>query len=228
MGIPKFGVLIDVVLYKMYVETVSGESSWFGHGDIDKLFDGSVSKGYVIKCLGALVGKQLVEEGLGGYSITGSGILYVEQHLEDRDSVTFNFEKYGEAWLDKHSVGTRGEDEPADSIDIDLQEDEWEPLPIDRESPGYEEAIGTLDEAIGVVAGNNGYAESEPDERNNIVESLRQGQTAIRERQPSKAQITALVLQPLQFLARKFSESAIGEIAKVAAVKIVAWLASLI
>lgn len=228
MGTPRFGVLIDVVLYKLYVETVSGDSSWFDHGDIGKLFDGSASKGYVAKCLDALAGKQLVEASVGGYSITEDGILYVEKHLEDRESVVFNYKNHGDPWLEKQSVGPRDEDEPANSSVIDLQEDEWQPLPIDRESPDYEEAIGTLDEAIGVVAGNNGYAESEPDERDNIVEMLRQGQTAITERQPSRAQIIALVLQPLNFLARKFSESAIGEIAKIAAVKIVAWLASLI
>ena len=227
MGIPKFGVLKDVVLYKLYLETVSGESSWFGHGDIGKLYDGSASKGYVIKCLDALAGNSLVEASAGGYSITEGGILYVEKHLEDRESVVFNYGNHGDPWLEKQSVGPRDEDEPANSSNINLRHDEWEPLPIDRESPDYEEAIGTLDEAIGVVAGNNGYAESDPDERNNIVMSLRQGQTAITERQPSKAQITALVLQPLNFLARKFSESAIGEIAKVAAVKIIAWLASL-
>jgi hypothetical protein len=213
----------------MYVKTVSSESSWIGYGEIVELFDGSVSKGYVEKCLVALVNKQLVEEeSMVGYSITGSGILSVEQQLEDRDSDIFNFEKFGEAWLDKHSIGARDIDESGKSSEFGLQEDEWEPLPIDRESPDYEEAIGTLDEAIGIVAGNNGYAESEPDERNNILFSLRQGQTALTERQPSKAQINALVLQPLYFLARKFSESAMGEIAKIAATKIVAWLASLI
>ena len=210
------------------METVSSDTSWFGYGEATKLFSGKVSEGYVSKSLDSLVNRELVEAGSGGYSITGQGISHVEQSLEDKESTVFKYNKYGDAWLDKQSVGARNEGDTANLSDAETEEDEWEPLPIDRESQDYKEAIGTLDEAIDVVAGNNGYAESEPDERNNIVESLRQGQTAIKERQPSKAQINALVLQPLNYLVRKFSESTIGEIAKVAAVKIVAWLASFI
>ena len=227
MGIPKFGVLTDVVLYKMYMETVSGETSWFEYGDVAKLFDGKVSKGFIAKCIDSLVNKELVETGLSGDSIKGQGILYVEQRMEDQDSVFFNYNKYGDAWLDKQSVGAREGGEPANLSDAQTEEDEWEPLAIDRTAPEYEKAVETLDDAIEKIETDNGYAASRPEERDNVVWSLKEGITAIKEMAPSLAQVRALIMAPLNSAIKTLKESVPGLAAMVAREAIKEWIKSL-
>jgi hypothetical protein len=52
-------------------------------------------------------------------------------------------------------------------------EDKWEPLPIDRQSTEFAKAIEATDIALKEIESSNGYADSTPDERNSIVETIR-------------------------------------------------------
>lgn len=227
MDVPKFAVLTDVVLYKMYLETVNGESSWFGYGEVAKLFNGKVSRGFVDKCVGSLIGRKLVESEHGSDSIAGHGILYVEKQLEDGDSIIFKYDKYGDPWLDKQTVGARDEGDQANLGDTEPQEEKWEPLPIDRESPEFEKAVDALDDAIGKIEADNGYAANQPEERDNVVWSLRQGIAALKEMTPSLAQVRALIIAPLNSAITTFKESVPGVAAIFAREALKEWIKSL-
>lgn len=104
----------------------------------------------------------------------------------------------------------------------------WSPLKIDRSTSEYEEAINYSEAALREVESSNGYADSEPDERNAIVSTIKGTIDAIKSGSPSKKSIVHSLLKPLQYLAVKFRDASIGEIAKVAAVKLVAWLSTLL
>lgn len=193
MDVPKFDVLIEAVLYKVYGATVRGESSWFSYGDIGGLFDGSASQGYVSKCLGALVGRELVDRSQNGmYSIAARGILYVEQQLEDRGSVIFNYDKHGDAWLQKQSVGARDEDEPILELagdDDTVADEDGVPLvtvpasdrivSLDHNSPDYQETLKALSKLSEEATKSNEFSALFADPEDRIV-VLSQIDTAIQ------------------------------------------------
>jgi len=106
-------------------------------------------------------------------------------------------------------------------------EDTWQPLPIDRTEPAYQAAIVATDEALEVIEGNNGYAQTEPDERNAIVNSIKGTIAAIKEGTPSVATIKSSLIVPLKYLAKKFFDSAIGITSKIAVEKLMIWLSHL-
>jgi hypothetical protein len=74
--------------------------------------------------------------------------------------------------LNSHAVGSPS---TVDKNDGSTTDNEWEPLPIDRETPEYEEAVEATEEAAQVVEQDNGYPANEPEERNQIVDSLKVG-----------------------------------------------------
>ena len=121
------------------------------------------------------------------------------------------------------------ESEPRSSFDTDESRDDdiWEPLKIDRGTREYGEAVAAVEEALGVIESDNGYAASEPEERNQIIWSIREGIRTIKENLPSYAQIQSMVEQPLRFISKKFAETAMGEIAKKALGYLFTWLSGL-
>ena len=109
-----------------------------------------------------------------------------------------------------------------------VPDDVWEPLPLDRESSEFKEAMGYSDFALDQIASNNGYAATEPEERNGIVETIRGTIKAIWSGFPSRSQIHAGLIAPLKFIVRKFGDAAMGEAAKQALIAIATWLAKIL
>ncbi|MFY9900055.1 MAG: hypothetical protein WAK67_20005 [Xanthobacteraceae bacterium] len=91
----------------------------------------------------------------------------------------------------------------SEQVEHSVEEDTWQPLPIDRDNVAYQEAIGAAEQATEIIEGNNGYAQAEPEERNAIVESIKGSLKAIREGTPSLSAIKAGLLAPLQYLSKK-------------------------
>ena len=151
------------------------------------------------------------------YEITPRGIRHVEKNVEEAGSPTAEYLGIRKAiFADVNDAAKAG-----------IQEDRWEPLKIDRDAPEFQEAAKALEEAVSTVESDNGYAASQPDERDEIVWSLKEGLVAINDKLPSYAQVRAMIIAPLRFLMKKFAETTIGEIAKTALGKILTWLAGL-
>lgn len=216
-----FGDTQDIILFEMYSYfRYSEDTTSIDQLSIEKRTSQNVSRLFAKRAIDNLLERELIEivdPADGTYALLAEGILYVEKQMHEPMSC-INLYEADKAKDARITPLPPENDEP----------DEWEPLPVDRETTEYNEAIAALSEAIDVIAGNNGYAETEPVERNHIVESLKQGQKIITDLCPSRAQVQAMVIQHLSYLARKFAESTLGEVAKAAAIKIVAWLASLI
>ena len=151
------------------------------------------------------------------YEITIKGIKDIEAQLADSKSILHRYmnrsgdSKSSKKLLEKHTY-----------------KDEWEPLKIDREAPDYKNAVSAIGEVIETVTGDNGYAATEPEERNHILWSLNEGLEALKDALPSRNQIQALIVAPLNFLARKFAETSMGEVAKIAVAKVLEWLFGLV
>jgi hypothetical protein len=106
--------------------------------------------------------------------------------------------------------------------------DEWEPLPLDRSSAAYAEAIEASEAALKEIEVSNGYASSEPDERNAIVSTIKGTLEAIKTGFPSKRAIVHGILKPIEYVAKKFPDAAIGTVARIAVTKLLAWLGTLL
>jgi hypothetical protein len=163
------------------------------------------------------------------YRIRADGIRFVENQLGIDDSDLCLLNGRGEGpWLDHAKVGNVSELrlnpgpkllEESLPVDADeLRPDEvWEPLPLDRQSTEYLNAVENAEKALEVVRGNNGYRTAEPEEHARVTASLETGLDWLKNRVPSRGVIIAFLWAPLGHLANKFSDSLIGEVAKIAA-----------
>lgn len=139
-------------------------------------------------------------------------------------------EKYSEWWYRdtlKNSLDgiTIAEDE---TFDYKIEaNDDWLPLPIERETEEFQAAVDASKKTIETIEGDNGYAANEPEERNGIVETLKGTLKAIKEGAPSKEAIVSGLLKPFNYIAKKFTDAIMGASAKEAVAAIVKWLASL-
>jgi len=102
----------------------------------------------------------------------------------------------------------------------------WEPLPIDRGHDDYVAMISAAEAALKQIEGSNGYAASDPEERNGVVGSIKSALQTISDGQPSRTYIRAALVAPLQFVAKKFAEAIVGQFAKSAAIAVLKWLAN--
>ena len=204
-------------VYEYYRKSTTG--ILLSENDVQNITSEFVSPVFCSTALSALDDVNYVQFDIntGDYNITQNGILDVEADLNSSETFLYRF-IYGD------SAGTNLDLDDNNNDDTDS----WEPLPIDRSRPEYEAVDEALDNAVQVVESDNGYAASEPEERDQIVWSLKQGLEAIRERLPSRSQVKSLIVAPLKFLAEKFATTAIGEAAKAALPKIAAWLASIL
>ena len=78
--------------------------------------------------------------------------------------------------------------------------------------------------ALSEISGNNGYAESESEERDRIVWSVGEGLNQIKEGLPDREQVKAMLVKPLRFISEKFAGASMGEIAKAAVKALMTWL----
>lgn len=212
--------LLLLAIYEFYSLTDSDRP--MTAEDMVGLITDEVSPMFAIQAIETLVERKLLgfrERSFPQtYEITGRGIAYVEGEIDNPST----FLSRHLARREHGEVGSRSRLSPANRED-----DQWQPLRIDRTSHEYSEATGVLERAVSVIESDNGYAANEPEERDQIVWSLKEGLKAIQEKLPSRAQMIALVVQPLKFMAKKFAETAMGEAAKAAIPKLIAWLASL-
>jgi AraC-like DNA-binding protein len=111
-------------------------------------------------------------------------------------------------------------DDDVDDLLVELsddnREDTWTPTVVELTEENAERAISELEQAIEEIAANNGYASSEPAERNAILGSLRSGIDALKSRVFTKSFFIEAVQKPLAYLSKKFTDSAIGLAAKKA------------
>lgn len=104
--------------------------------------------------------------------------------------------------------------------------DEWQPIPVDRSNPEYQATEKKLDEALNAIRSDNGFADTFPDERNQVVSALETGLKIFREN--STVHVTyfkAFIIDPLAAAIRRLKDNAAGVAATVAKAATIKWLA---
>lgn len=221
MRIPKLVPLSQAAMYEMYIGLVKGGYRGFSAVDLAKILDDKVSAEYAQRALelvfdGGFIAVSFQVDINARHQLNRKGIQEVETRLGDLEHFISKYAQYGKSLL--FDIGIDIPDANAESPLEGLGS--WQPLPIDRNSLNFKEAIAAIEEAIKEVAQSNGYAASEPEERDSILATLKTGLEALKQEGTIKSSLELLLMRPLKFLKAKFPEAALG----VAAQKAIEWL----
>ena len=116
MALPKFYVLLQVVLYELYLVVTGGKSDGRDQRSIFSSFlDSRIPENYVKKICNQLVEEGLIsneideevpsEVGNKYYAITGKGIRNVEDQLDNPNSILRAYAEGGKDWLFSSATG---------------------------------------------------------------------------------------------------------------------------
>ena len=95
---------------------------------------------------------------------------------------------------------------------------EWEPIPLDRDSPTVATAIEAVDETIKHVEQSNGYANEHPQERIYVLDNLKMLSNTLKTaKETSAAYLKAHGLNVLRKVIIRFGQAVIGKLADAAA-----------
>ncbi len=153
--------------------------------------------------------------------ITTSGIELITSYAESENKDIQAYMQEGITWVMKPDPSDTGA-----NVTTTEEDAGWEPLPIDRGHDDYVAMISAAEAALKQIEGSNGYAASDPEERNGVVGSIKSALQTISDGQPSRTYIRAALVAPLQFVAKKFAEAIVGQFAKSAAIAVLKWLAN--
>ena len=230
---PVFDNLKEAVLVKFYSQAIARHDSGAVYFDkMDDIAPNNISDTYLYEILDELFNdgsiKKITERpDRNGFFISKQGIKEVESRIRDRSSLSYLYWAEGDAAFSEDieegiEYDAKG-DGVADPVSLEIK-DTWEPLPLERHSKKFDEAVSATESALREIEGNNGYAESAPEERDRVVWSLKEGLKHMREGLPSRDQVIAYALKPLKFVAEKFAGASMGEMAKAAVKALLAWL----
>lgn len=218
-------VAVLLALYELFASDVRTYALLH---ELHAILGKSVSKNLLRAALQELSRGDLVYFGKGAedetdWRITTDGIEAAERNIKGGITLNSIVPGHGLAEFVSGELPILTDDDISDSGNEDI----WEPLPLERESEAYKEAVGKVEEATTAIAGNNGYAETEPEERERVVWSLQAGLAQIKEGLPSRSQVREMLIKPLRYIGTKFAGASIGELAKAAAKALWTWISSL-
>lgn len=222
----KLTPLTDALLFKAYMELYreNGLSTLLAP-DLPQLFSIRVPRRLLDICAQGLLNGGLFEfvpkSEKPRLRITLNGIAAVETMLENKGSIASRMLVGGDDVL--YEIAGIGPT-PLPPLGVPTEaKDQWTPLKIDRESEEFKSVLAATEEALEKVRSDNGYAANAPEERKAILESLQAGIDRLKSA-VTVEQVRSLILGPLSYLARKFLDTGIGEVAKRAIAIVGDWL----
>ena len=109
--------------------------------------------------------------------------------------------------------------------DFDVPDNEWEPIPLDRDDEGLAKAQRALAETIEGVRADNGYAASFPEERDFVASELAEAANKLQaDATVTRGFIKRKIMYPLGQLTLRFGKGAVGILAEAAKQAILDWL----
>jgi hypothetical protein len=215
--------LSAVILYRLYQAHLEDDTKdEYGFDDIQKMLNGQASRKIILSAI-----KYLMSEGRAGsssirrsgksgeyfYAISLDGIFRIEKELNRRNSVAYYLRQNPDADLED-IAGFEGLFLTADDR---FDTENWMPLPIDRQSNEYKNAIEKLEEALEVIRGDNGFAQEYPGTRDGIVETITEGYQELKSGSPTLQRVKSSILSPLRWVFSNFANTVMGVAAKNAA-----------
>ncbi|MHA1597583.1 MAG: hypothetical protein ACTSV1_02580 [Alphaproteobacteria bacterium] len=222
MKIRNFQHIQDLVLAELY-DRIMRDIEGFNPDDTGRSeFKFQLSPRLISKAVLSLRENNLAELNSDAYEIeiSAKGILHVERMIEEHPSSDIALYLSDTLPVDDNGQIETEQGEVKSS-------DQWEPLPIDRDSSEYQTAVSESESALETIQSDNGFAASQPDERNHIVWAVGAGLNALKEGLVTREQVQSLLLAPFRRVVKLFTEGLMKEAAEGAIDAVVSWLRSL-
>lgn len=178
---------------------------------------------------------RLIRDPFGPVVITAEEDIFAKwEKLKETGAVPFK--NYGLApdkrqWLQSALISVNNTYRTLGMEPVDFEdtlEDEWEPLPLDRDNEKTKEVTARLDDTIEQVRADNGYSATAPEERAFVLDGLSNLRRKLTEASSiSYGYIKKYGLEPLRILIVRFGDAAIGIGAIAAREAIISWLKDL-
>ena len=119
----------------------------------------------------------------------------IEEIAKDRNFPLYKYRLTGngESWLRGalQSLDRTYSELRIRSSDFETPDDEWEPLPLERDDPLLQKTIDSVDATIEKVRSDNGYAANLPEERQYVLDGLSAFQNGSKRRHQSQLAVFA-------------------------------------
>jgi hypothetical protein len=133
------------------------------------------------------------------------------------------FNKLGHTWLaaairkiaeDTSFDFDDGTNDDRPEIAPKVESDSWEPLPIDRKSPQFSEALESIDKLIAEVRENNGLAVEFADKKDGLLSTLKAGYEALKTGIITSTTVEVLILKPTRWIMTNITVGVLQEAGK--------------
>lgn len=113
----------------------------------------------------------------------------------------------------------------ASDFDEVTNDQNWEPIPVDRSDPKLDAAIKAVDRAIESIESDNGYAATLPGEREYVLSGVKTVSRLLKqESQIFWMQLRTFAVDPLNRVIKRFGPAAVGLAARAAKDALFDWL----
>lgn len=146
--------------------------------------------------------------------VTRAGLQFVSEARSNGYEPVISYLSYRQNFVPPVKVLESPEE--ADVVVAHDAEDAWAPLPLDRTSLGYEEAVRSLEKVRDEFRGENGFASESPEKKLAILETLNHGIEVLKTKVITAITLDTLLFQPLKFILKTFGTASVGEAAKLA------------
>tara|TARA_R110000787_G_scaffold285173_2_gene400117 strand:+ start:77029 stop:77721 length:693 start_codon:yes stop_codon:yes gene_type:complete len=222
-------LVAEVMAYLLFCEaTTGGGKSLTGAEILERLPDQTSTQRIIKFAIDELKSRRHVESDiLRGelvYALTRSGFDYVKYRLSLTGTAIKNFSE-NEEWI--LSEEQQRDDAPVVENELFIEEssdDTWEPLPVERDSKKFVDALVASEEAERALREDNGFAANYPEIRDSVVWSVGSAINQMREGLITSGQVKSMLIAPFQKVASLFSEGLLKEACERAIEKLVALL----
>lgn len=219
-------LLSEVVVYLLYIEAISEGSSLEKLFILERLPGGSTNHRLLEYAIDDLQGKRFMQISVDHmhnqiFALNRNGYEYAQTRLSMPGSAMH------ECSIDLNWI--LGEEALGDDTFVDEEvtqspenkNDDWEPLPLERESDVYQEALVASEEAEKTIREDNGFAANYPEIRDSIVWAVGSAINQMREGLITVGQVRTMLIAPFQKVASLFSEGLLKEASERAIEKLI-------
>lgn len=166
------------------------------------------------------------------FQITNDDLDEYNVRRDDRDTPLSKIGTYGSQWRLSALRSIFAEEEVANEDysneyggdPLAPEQDEWNPLPIDRDSPEFVDALEASEEAEKIIREDNGFAATHPEIRDSIVWMVGGAVNRLREGTITIGQVKSMLVSPFRKVSSLFAEGLLKEACERAIDKLIALL----
>ncbi len=148
------------------------------------------------------------------YKITDLGLDVDPLEFFDHSKKILQNEPYLNELFQKVSSIFETDELRLENEDGDL--DRWQPLPIDRNSDIFAATVDDIEKLETAVRGDNGYANTFPEERQVVLENIKNGLSILKSGIPTRASMKLFFKSTFDRISDRFQKNAIEDLAKTA------------